>query len=174
MADFDTAFQRMMIFEGWVLEDVPGDNGGETCCGITRKYNPAWPGWNVIEKQKLATGKADITARDLRQCVEQFYLGEWNILCLDAVRSQKIADQIFQAFINIGSRAVRWAQNLAGSVADGVMGPQTVGALNKCDDLTFCRDYADLQCKFYESIVERDPTQKKFLRGWLERAKYFA
>lgn len=57
---------------------------------------------------------------------------------------------------------------------DGAVGPKTLSALCQCLDLKgnvslICEIYCNEREKYYKSIVENNPSQAKFLRGWLNR-----
>lgn len=51
MANFGDAFKKLSIKEGGYVNDKD-DAGGETYRGISRKYNPTWQGWNMIDQYK--------------------------------------------------------------------------------------------------------------------------
>lgn len=48
MAYFGDAFKKLSIKEGGYVNDKD-DAGGETYRGISRKYNPTWQGWTMID-----------------------------------------------------------------------------------------------------------------------------
>lgn len=174
MADFRQSFDKTMKWEGWALEDVPGDKGGMTCCGISRVYNPQWPGWDKIDIMMQA-GKVEL--EKVAEDVMKFY--ETSYAPLDKVKSQKIADQIYQAFINCGKYAKKWAQkvcNVQGRsnlTIDGIIGFQTLSALNEITDEEFLIPFYEMQVQYYDAIIKKDPTQDKFRKGWYARAKDF-
>jgi len=62
-------------------------------------------------------------------------------------------------------------------VADGVIGPQTriaaEEALTKLGFRTVQNALVDTRIAFYNAIVREDPTQYKFIDGWLNRAEEF-
>ena len=51
MAYFGDAFKKLSIKEGGYVNDKD-DAGGETYRGISRKYNPTWQGWTMIDSYK--------------------------------------------------------------------------------------------------------------------------
>lgn len=176
MADFKKSFERVLKWEGgYTLENVPGDKGGLTCTGISRVYNPKWTGWAKLDDAEKA-GIA-ISIEYLKPDIHAFYENEY--APLDKVTSQKIADQIYQAYINCGKTAKKWAQKVCNNegrsnlVIDGIIGMQSLSALNEISDSEFCPAYYEMQIQYYDAIVKRDETQKKFLNGWYARAKDF-
>ena len=51
MADFHKALKRTAKYEGGYVND-PADAGGETYKGISRRANPKWDGWQLIDAHK--------------------------------------------------------------------------------------------------------------------------
>lgn len=51
MATFNDAFKKLVKTEGSYVCDSD-DSGGETYRGISRRYNPKWEGWNIIDTYK--------------------------------------------------------------------------------------------------------------------------
>ena len=47
--NFDKALEILLANEGQYANDKE-DLGGETYCGISRKFNPSWAGWQIIDK----------------------------------------------------------------------------------------------------------------------------
>lgn len=163
MADFLTAFESMILHEGgYVLHDVPGDRGGQTYAGISRKNWPRWPGWAVLD----AGGDPPV------QEVREFYRTNfWAPLRLDLVEHQAIARSLFDFAVNAGaSTAAKLAQLVAGAMPDGRIGPKSLEAINAMPPEVFVLRYTLAKLSRYEQIVRRDRTQSKFLLGWLSRS----
>ena len=60
--------------------------------------------------------------------------------------------------------------------ADGVMGPATrLAAEQALEEMGpfFHNAIVEERVNFYQRIVQRDPSQNKFLKGWLKRARSF-
>lgn len=165
MADFEIAFNRTMKSEGgYVLHTVPGDRGGMTYAGISRKYNPDWAGWVLID-----AGNLDVVK--LSDLVGDFYVEKyWDRIWGNEIDSQEIANVLFDFAVNAGVRtAVRLAQQVLNILADGVVGKQTVAAFNSVGSGEFVANYALAKIARYAAIVNRDRSQKKFLLGWVNR-----
>lgn len=118
MAKFDIEFDKVILAEGGYVND-PDDAGGETYLGISRKNNPKWVGWEVIDDIKKKYGTKGITARlkkdkSLTNSAKLLYKQKyWDILELDDIPSQNIAHELFDTAVNCG---VKTAINIAQQV----------------------------------------------------------
>lgn len=117
MAQFDKEFDELILAEGGYVNDKD-DAGGETYLGISRKNNPNWVGWEVIDKEKKK-GLKDITSRlkkdiTLTNSAKLLYKQNyWDVLELDDIPSQGIAHQLFDTCVNCGkATAIRIAQQV--------------------------------------------------------------
>lgn len=165
MADFNPAFENMIRNEGgYTLHQVKGDRGGQTYAGIARNYHQSWPGWKYIDA-------GDLDSPWLPKHVATFYKKKfWDKVQGDHVASQRIANTLFDFSVNAGYRvAAKLAQSILGLKTDGLIGPKSLAALNKTDPENFKVRYALAKVSRYAEIVNRDPSQKKFLLGWINR-----
>lgn len=165
MADFESAFQKTMQNEGgYRLHEVEGDRGGMTYAGIARRFHPGWAGWKIID-----SGRMDDP--DLTGMVRQFYrVNFWDRIGGDDIQAQQIAESVFDFAVNAGVRvAVKLAQLATGATPDGIVGPQTIGALNNTDPESFVAQYVVAKISRYAAICNHRPSQKKFLLGWINR-----
>ena len=186
MADFQEAYLEVMQSEGGYVND-PTDRGGETYCGITKKWFPRWEGWKLIAE--LKTNKnfpANLKAsKPLSRMVRNFYEEEFfKDIRLDEIHSQKIATEVFDTAVNMSKRSavfdLQRAVNLlnnngrygADITVDGVIGAKTLQAVNNFPYPSAIADTINgLQFSRYVTICENDHTQEKFFRGWLFRVK---
>jgi lysozyme family protein len=64
MADIKIAFELIVGYEGLYSNDK-NDTGGETVLGLTRKYEPNWQGWVIVDAaKKTANFKATLKERE--------------------------------------------------------------------------------------------------------------
>jgi lysozyme family protein len=164
MADFKPIFKQMLLNEGgYKLHEVKNDRGGRTYAGISEKYHPDWPGWELINQ--------GIFDQRLHELVHLFYTEKyWDLVKGHHIKSQEIAESLFDFAVNAGVKtAIRLAQVVVGATPDGIIGQQTIAALNKCPPPIFISNFALSKIARYVSIVDNDPTQLGFLRGWLHR-----
>lgn len=124
MANFDKEFNKLILAEGGYVND-PDDAGGETYLGISRKNNPKWGGWTIIDKEKKK-GLKGITSRlkvnhELTDKAKLLYKENyWDVLELDDIPSQDIAHQLFDTCVNCGkATAIRIAQQVLMMTVNG-------------------------------------------------------
>ena len=166
MAEFKPAFDKMLRDEGGLkLHTIPGDRGLATYGGISRRFNPQWPGWAFIDRGETPPS----------QLVFDFYREAYWVPIRGDELPQRIADSIFNFAVNTSAPhrptvAVKLAQTVIGETPDGVIGPRTVAALNSVDENLFASNYTLAKIARYRDIVRRDPTQLRFLMGWLNRS----
>ena len=105
MANFLTAYEVVRKNEGG-YRNAPQDAGGETYKGVSRKYNPTWPGWAIIDQYKkngpIATG-AIIQDDTLDKLVKNLFEAEyWKPNNLSSIINQSLANLCFDAIIQHG------------------------------------------------------------------------
>lgn len=118
MAQFDKEFDELILAEGGYVNDKD-DAGGETYLGISRKNNPKWIGWEIIDEVKKKYGTKNITSRlkkdiALTNSAKLLYKQNyWDVLELDDIPSQNIAHELFDTCVNCGkTTAIRIAQQV--------------------------------------------------------------
>lgn len=152
---------------------------GLTFMGVYQTAHPKWRGWEIITPivNKLGgdikkASKVLYSNQELRELVYRFYEKVfWKKMKLHKVESQKIAEEIFIFGVNAGKRtAIRKAQVLVGVVPDGIIGNQTLGALNKFDENVFDMKFDEIEIKYYDYLISKKPSFKVFKNGWHNRA----
>lgn len=164
-------------FEGGYA-NVNGDKGGETYRGISRKANPKWEGWAHLEKHKPLMYGDIINDEQLKQAVRDLYYQKYfepnklhlfnNVLpalmCFDFAVHGGFSKSKLQDLLNR-----KFGFNL---VADGILGVKSLEAINSVDPVKLSHEILDLRKKHLDGIIQEDPTQEKFRRGWDSRIKY--
>jgi type VI secretion system secreted protein VgrG len=182
-----------MIYEGGYAND-PADSGGETYRGISRRNFPHWEGWSIIDDIKRNNPKnfkkiinnLVNSNPSINEMVEFFYRENfWDGFRGDYTTDQKIANFLFDARVNMGAnRPIKYLQaalnEITGSklAVDGIYGNGTHNILLMCleneENKPKLLAHMNNQRKnTYLDIVNRKPSQKKFLKGWLNRVKEF-
>lgn len=173
MADFEKAFEHLKPLEGGYSCD-PADHGGETFMGISRKYWPQWIGWKRVEQLKACEHFPELLRHDaiMLEDVEDFYRMWFWTPRLALLVNQDLANWLFQISVNVGAtRAIKFLQQSLDIPDDGRWGDQTCRAVDKADQVALlerCRNEAKLH---YRILAQRDPSQERFLHGWLNRAE---
>jgi lysozyme family protein len=82
----------------------------------------------------------------------------------------------FDACVNTGvTQATRFLQHSVGADPDGRIGPKTLEALRALLEretpLAVAERLVRRREPFYRRLAEADPTQNRFLQGWLNRVE---
>jgi len=177
MADFKTAYNLYIQPAEGGYANVSNDKGGETYAGISRVYNATWKGWTIIDIKKSRYANSLIPNntmfQDIQFLVDQFYQDKWDKNNFGDIKSQDIANLLFDFYVNSDSIAIKKIQQLVGVTSDGVMGPKTIAAINNANQSSLYSSLKKVREDFYKAIVTRDPTQEKFLKGWMNRLAKF-
>ena len=182
MSDFDKCFNRIIHLEFANKYDALHKNDGEnglTYMGIYQSAHPTWIGWGIIKNvlqecnndlRKASEKLYNMTS--LYSAVGLFYDKEfYSKMRLHEINSQQIVDELFCGAINYGIKvAVKLAQRVVGVIDDGIIGQNTIKALNNYDAKKFDIEFDKLEIKHYESLVVKKPYFKRFINGWKNRA----
>lgn len=164
MANFDKFFPYVLKVEGGYCND-PDDAGGATNKGIIFSEFKAWRKAKGMPTPTIADLKA-LTDEEAKAIYKSKYWDKWKA---DAIQSQKVAAIVVDWTINSGSHGIVKPQALLGVKADGIVGAKTLAAINAVDPDVFFDKVYNARVAFYNSIVARKASQKKFLKGWLNR-----
>ena len=165
MASFKKHIEPLITKEGgYKLINVKGDRGGRTYAGVSERANPKWEGWKIIEEEGLESPR-------LRYAVHALYRKNyWTPIMGDSISSSAVAEILFSSSVLSGTRtAVRLAQKACGAFADGVMGKSSISILNRVPEKEFLASFGLVRIARFSSIVAKDRSQAKFLRGWINR-----
>lgn len=153
-------FERVMSFvlkwEGDEFENVVGDKGGPTKFGINSASHP----------------DVDLKTLTREQALEIYRESYWN-----KIKGDKLPyplDFVMMDYaVNSGvSRATKILQRLIGVVDDGILGNNTLKNLSvHPKQLEIAKNILTEREAFLRLIVARNPTQAKFLKGWLNRTQ---
>jgi len=173
MADFTQAFQLMIAHEGGYGND-PDDPGGETYKGVARKIFSKWDGWTKVDILKRQSGFPANLDKDpeLQQNVSDFYrVTFWDKMNGDQITNQDVASSVFDFGVNAGiSTSASLAQMVVGAKSDGVIGPDSISAINNFDPDYFLASFTVAKIARYINIVKKRPTSRKYFYGWVIRA----
>ena len=181
MANFNEAFQILIRLEfskpGDALHKNPTESG-LTFMGIYQGAHPHWKGWDEILGAVALGGNIEKISRalyaseNLRAQVRAFYKeAYWDRMRLDEVGSQLKASEMFIFGVNVGVKpAVRVTQQLVGVVNDGIVGEQTIAAINRYDEARFDKEFDRAELEYYNKLIEKNPKFRVYANGWRNRA----
>lgn len=174
---FDDYFNEVLVHEGGYVND-PADRGGETNYGITAATARA-AGYNGSMKDIPIEKVKDIYRKEYWLKIKGPELSRLH---------PDITSELFKAAVNCGvTRASKWFQRTTNLfikdsneliAVDGVIGPKTIAAFDKASEFelhTNAESYIinDAFLHYvgghYIGLAERNPSQKKFIKGWLNR-----
>lgn len=139
--------------------DDPTDKGGRTQYGIAEKSNPeAWADGKVTEDEARAIyTKKYIVGPGFDKITDprlQHFLVDWGVTSGPGV-------------------AIKSLQRLVGVNDDGVLGVETLQAVTENDPTKLLNRLIDDRIKMFCRIVQKNPSQARFISGWVNRALEF-
>lgn len=154
--NWDTAFQSMLKEEGGYVNH-PSDPGGMTNLGVTAASWKGWIGRMPTEEEMRALTPA---------VVKPFYKANyWDKVWGDRLPSG-VDYAVFDFAVNSGPfRAIAVLQKLVNTTQDGVMGPQTLAAVNSANAGALVGQYNEARLKFLKGLS----TFSVFGKGWSSR-----
>ena len=164
MADFDVYAPLLQKLEGGYVNNKH-DKGGATMCGVTLATYRQWYG-----PEKTVRDLKNITYNEWKAIMKSGY---WDKAKCDLLRNQSVAEIIADWCVNSGTKVLKTVQSLAGAKPDGIIGPKSVAAINTCDQRMLHQRLFAQRVLYYENIVRRNPSQKVFLKGWMNRLSNF-
>jgi lysozyme family protein len=157
------SFELVLKSEGGYSNDNT-DHGGETNLGVTRAA------WGQYKGRPIHDGEMSALTRDM---VEPFYKWSYWDKCRCDDLPTGVDYAVFDFAVNAGpGRAIRYLQRAVGVEDDGVVGPATMAAVKAADPREVLAGFSNAKENFYRNIVERHPSQGKFIRGWLARVEF--
>ena len=177
---FEKAFDVLLSLEfnnpSNALHKNPNEDG-LTFMGIYEAAHPNWVGWeriyNVLDQyQDMKKTSVSLYNSNIIELVKVFYKDQfWDRLRLDEVEYEIVCKEMFLFAVNAGLKiAVKTAQRVLGITADGIIGPQTLKALNNFNPEDFDVMYDEYEIRYYEEIIARNPKFKIYAKGWRNRA----
>ena len=147
--EFEEVIDKVLAHEGGYVND-PDDPGGETNYGISKRAYP-----NTDIKNLTIEGAKFIYKRDY------WVKSKANLL------PPELRYIHFDTAVNMGrARAAKLLQTSVKSTPDGIIGPNTLKAVEARGSL---RNYAIERFKYYNKIIVNNPTSIKYVRGWFGR-----
>jgi hypothetical protein len=171
MADIALYVPYLDKWEDGYVHD-PDDPGGLTYMGITLKT------WLKVGFDKNNDGIVDVNDLLLLTHEERIYKVfkpyYWDVWQADRIENQSIANLLVDWLINSGTRTISIVQQLLDVKKDGIVGRQTLAAINSHPDPEALHEQIKTARVYYiDGICARRPVLNKFKRGWKYRIADF-
>ena len=176
MADYRKFTPFILRWEGGEVNDKI-DRGGHTNKGITRST------FNSLSKRLLGKSPTldnfkKLTQEDAMKFIRHFWnKATWN----NRIKSQAVAEAITSWYWGSGGYGIKqWQIMLRDDFGkkdisvDGGIGPQTINYTNSIPEKKLIAQAIISREKTFRKIVQRNPSQAKFLKGWLNRLNDFS
>lgn len=181
MANYKNIIPFTMDYEGantknGGLVDIKEDSGGITKFGVCLEF--AKDTRNVALFDLNDDGiidRSDIKIMTREVAEEAFKKYFWDKYNLDAVTSDKKAFVVFDAAMNNGNgNAIKFLQRTLVMLGlpcklDYIFGNKTFTFMEQANTESFCSTFLSIREGFFKKIVANRPSQKIFLKGWLNR-----
>lgn len=160
MADKKKLIPKIKQWEGGYSEH-PNDNGGATNSGVTLSTFQS-----VYGKSKTKNDLKKMTPSQWEYIFTKLYWDKWKA---DSIKNQSIADILVDWVWMSGLGTIKKIQELIGTAADGIVGNKTISIINSSNQEELFKKIWDRRKAFYDSLVKKNPSQKVFMKGWMNR-----
>lgn len=172
----DLMIDDILEREGSEFTNDPLDRGGATKFGITqRSWERYLNAGSAGNRLTLPSFVRDITEPEAREFYAVTYYRP-----LAWINDIELRELVLDSAVNCGAdRAVKWLQRASSCLAiDGVIGPETRMRVNEFGNATrgidagpLRRMVIDQREDHYIDVCKRDPSQLRFLSGWMKRLR---
>lgn len=143
----------------------PDDLGGPTMCGVTLATYTEYCRRKGYPRPTAVRLKA-IKYADWLAILKTMFWDRWKA---DQIINASIALMLVDFVWGSGKYGVTVPQKVLGVTADGIVGPKTLAAINSRDPKQLFAELKAARKAYYERICNSRPTNKKYLKGWLNR-----
>lgn len=166
MANIDKLAPFILRWEGGFVNDHV-DKGGATNMGVTIGT------WRSVGYDKDGDGDIDVDdlhLLDKEDVIERVLRPHyWNRWRADEILNQSVANILVDWVWASGTHGIKRPQRILGVTPDGIVGPKTLAAVNSMDPMELHFRIKNDRIKFIDEICQRDPSQERFRKGWLNR-----
>ena len=176
---YDDMYERLKPREGSKFTNDPKDDGGPTKLGVTEDTLKDYHAFKGGKAEGFPDNARDLTSEQAKQIYREMYYEHYRN---DEVQDPRLSEHAFDISVIPGpKRAARWLQaelnkNGLPVEKDGTLGSKTLDALNRATPGQLRKINNGMAAKreqFFRRRAEEDPDNKKYLRGWIARARSF-
>lgn len=167
-AAFEKAFEKTMLNEG-IKSNDPLDLGGATKFGISKRFLETVTGGPVTTAYVMGLSFSDAK--------EIYRVHFWYAPKIHRIHDDEMREAVFDQAVNRGpANAVIQFQTAINRVTgsdldlDGAIGALTLEAFLKAESFEVRLAFIQECHRAYARIAKNNPTQLRFLLGWLDRA----
>ena len=164
MADFKRYAKKLIQLEGGYTNH-PDDQGGPTNQGVTLNTYRSYCG-----QEKTIKDLRNMSYGIWCDIMKDMY---WDKCLADKIDNQSVAEILVDWCVNSGFVGLRKVQEIVGTKPDGIAGPKTLAAINGADAKELFDRIMAARKQFFINIVKRNPNQKVFINGWMNRLLMF-
>lgn len=165
MAKISLLAYKIIKWEGGFVNH-PNDKGGATNIGITIDTFRYYRQCRKLPNPTIEDLK-NISFEEWVDILKTLYWDRWQA---DNINNQSIANLLVDWVWGSGVYGIKYPQQVLHVVVDGIVGVNTLTAINSyTNQEELFQKLWDRRKQHFESIVQRDPSQKVFLKGWMNR-----
>jgi lysozyme family protein len=184
MADHENIVPFFIQWEGGTSND-PKDSASSFTCGVDRIHTNkgvTYKAWHGVFGDNNVDRFLEMNEEDWGLIFKSKY---WDAVQGDKIKHQSIADCLVSWAWGSGARtAVKQMQRVLGVTRDGIIGKQTLGAINKSNEKKLFRKCIIARESFFHYISNprnangqrariRFTNNQRFTRGWIRRLRAF-
>lgn len=164
MANYKELIPFILKWEGG-FSNRKSDRGGATNKGITlATYR------SVFGQNKSVDDLKRLTDAEWMTIFKKLF---WDRCKADQIQDQSIANMLVDWAWNSGAvNPIKKLQGILGVKADGIIGKNTLNAVNTKSPLPIFGALKQARISYYNAIVRNDPSQKVNLKGWMNRVNH--
>lgn len=153
--------------EGSNYTNDPTDKGGPTKFGITIQTLGDYHHDDAVTAEEVMA----LTETEARAIYQSMYVERPGFT---QIKSDNLRAFLVDWGVNSGPRtAIKALQSRLGIQADGILGALTAYKTNAAAQPGLYDALVNDRADFYAAIVDHDPSQQRFLNGWLARNNEF-
>lgn len=164
MAQVSKLAPFILQWEGGFVND-PDDLGGATNKGVTIGTYEAYCRKKGYPRPTVERLK-NLSTAEWTEILKTMYWDRWQA---DLIKSQSIANILVDWVWASGVHGIKIPQEVVGVLADGVVGPKTIAAVNSKNPQELFASIKMARVAFIDEICRKRPANLKFKRGWLNR-----